>query len=249
MADFHANRHRAAGRDLPAARLKPEIMRCNRRRNGQQGEKADWSAHGKNSFQKRTAAVTQLLFGAIVFIAATPALAHDGTGLAGGFVNGFAHPLSGLDHMLAMISVGLWGAFLGRPLNYTLPMVFPIMMAVGGGVAMAGIPLPPVELGIALSVVVLGGLIAGAVRAPLAVACAVVALFALFHGYAHGMELPSAADPVGYSLGFVAATGLLHLVGIALGFISHVPRGTLILRGLGTGVFAAGLWFLYAAIA
>ncbi len=187
--------------------------------------------------------------GVTLFVTCAPALAHDDTGLAGGFANGFAHPLSGLDHMLAMVAVGLWGAFLGRPLIYALPMVFPIMMTVGGAVAMAGVPLPPVEVGIALSVVVLGGLIAGAVRAPVAVACGVVALFALFHGFAHGTELPSAADPVGYSLGFVVATGLLHVVGIAIGFISVLPRGTLALRGLGGGVFAAGTWFLYAAVA
>lgn len=190
-----------------------------------------------------------MLVGATLLMSAAPALAHDGTGLAGGFSNGFTHPLLGLDHMLAMISVGLWGAFLGRPLIYLLPMIFPMMMAIGGAVGMAGIPLPPVELGIALSVVILGGLILGAVRAPIAVACGVVGLFALFHGYAHGTELPSAADPIGYSLGFVVATGLLHILGIAVGFVAHLPRGALVLRGLGGGVLVAGLWFLHGASA
>lgn len=150
--------------------------------------------------------------------------------------------------MLAMISVGLWGHFLGRPLIYVLPMLFPIMMAVGAGVGMLGVALPPVEVGIALSVLILGALILGAVRAAVWFACAVVALFALFHGYAHGMELPSAADPIGYSLGFVFATGSLHVAGIAVGALGVLQRGDAILRGLGGLVLAAGLYFLWTAL-
>ena len=175
---------------------------------------------------------------------ASPAMAHDGTGLAGGFVAGFVHPLSGPDHMLAMISVGLWGAFLGRPLVYALPMIFPTVMVIGAGMGMAGVPLPPVEIGIALSVLTLGLLILFAVRAPLWVACAIVAMFGLFHGYAHGLELPSAADPIGYSTGFVLSTGLLHLIGIALGVLKVSKAGTLALRGAGgvIAVFGALFW-------
>jgi len=149
--------------------------------------------------------------------------------------------------MMAMISVGVWGHFLRAPLIYLLPMVFPIMMAIGAGVGMIGVPLPPVELGIALSVVILGALILGAIRASVWVASAIVALFALFHGYAHGVELPSAADPIGYSLGFVLATGALHVVGIATGVLALVPRGETVLRGLGGIVLAIGLYFLWAA--
>lgn len=149
--------------------------------------------------------------------------------------------------MLAMFSVGLWGYFLRRPLIYLLPMVFPIMMAIGAGVGMLGIALPPVELGIALSVVILGALILGAVRAPIWIACSVVAIFALFHGYAHGVELPSAADPIGYSLGFVFATGSLHVAGIGIGALGHLPRGDTALRGLGGVVLSVGLYFLWAA--
>lgn len=175
---------------------------------------------------------------------ASPAMAHDGTGLAGGFVAGFVHPLSGPDHMLAMISVGLWGAFLGRPLVYALPMIFPTVMVIGAGLGMVGVPLPPVEIGIALSVVTLGLLILFAVRAPLWAACAIVAMFGLFHGYAHGLELPSAADPIGYSTGFVLSTGLLHLTGIALGLLKVSNAGTLALRGAGgvIAVFGALFW-------
>lgn len=179
---------------------------------------------------------------------ATPAAAHPGTGLQGGFLQGFEHPLSGPDHMLAMVSVGLWGAILGRPLLIVLPMIFPMMMAVGGALGMAVVPFPPVELGIALSVLVLGAVILFEVRAPVAIACTIVALFALFHGYAHGSELPSAADPVGYSLGFVIATGLLHILGVGIGSIRWVRRGDLALRGLGGVVAACGAWFLVAAI-
>ena len=179
----------------------------------------------------------------------SPAMAHDGTGLAGGFAAGFTHPLSGFDHMLAMVAVGIWGAFLGRPLVYALPMLFPSAMALGGGIAMAGIPLPPVELGIALSVVVLGAMILFAARLPVLVACAIIAVFALFHGYSHGLELPSAADPIGYSAGFVLCTGLLHLAGIGLGMLRALPAGTLALRGAGGAMALVGMWFTFGAMA
>lgn len=170
-----------------------------------------------------------------------------GTGLPGGFVAGVEHPLTGPDHMLAMASVGLWGYFLGRPLVYLLPMVFPIMMAIGAAFGIIGVHLPPLELGIALSMIVLGALILFAVRAPVPVACAVVGMFALFHGYAHGIELPSAADPIGYSLGFVLATGSLHVFGIALGSLGNLPRGETVVRSLGGLVMVAGLGFFWVA--
>ncbi|MDQ3247165.1 MAG: HupE/UreJ family protein [Pseudomonadota bacterium] len=179
----------------------------------------------------------------------SPALAHEGTGLAGGFIAGFLHPLYGLDHMLAMVAVGLWGAFLGRPLIVLLPIVFPAMMTVGGGIGMLGLSLPLVEAGIALSVVTLGTAILLAARAPVAVAVAIVAAFALFHGYAHGTELPVAADPVGYSAGFVLCTGLLHVAGIGLGLLKSTRAGTFVLRGGGGLIALGGLWFSYAALA
>ena len=184
----------------------------------------------------------------VMALVATPAEAHQGTGLAGGFQSGFLHPLSGPDHMLAMVSVGLWGAFLGRPLVYALPMLFPTAMAIGGAVGMAGVLLPPVELGIALSVLTLGLMIAFSVRAPIAVACLIVGVFALFHGYAHGAELPSAADPVGYSAGFVLATGLLHIAGIGLGTLRSRQGGEFALRVAGGGIALSGMWFLIGAV-
>jgi urease accessory protein len=177
-----------------------------------------------------------------------PAAAHMGTGLPGGFESGFFHPFSGIDHLLAMVSVGLWGAFLGRPLICVLPVVFPAMMVAGAIMGMFVVPLPPVEIGIALSVVVLGGCIALSVRAPVWAACVVVAIFAVFHGYAHGKELPSAADPVAYSVGFVLATGLLHVSGICLGLINDLPRGMVATRAMGGIIAMLGVWFLYRAI-
>ena len=177
-----------------------------------------------------------------------PAAAHMGTGLPGGFVSGFRHPFSGIDHLLAMISVGLWGAFLGRPLIYALPVVFPAMMVVGAILGMFVVPLPPVEPGIALSVVVLGGCIALSLRAPVWAASIIVAVFAVFHGYAHGKELPSAADPVSYSAGFVLATGLLHVAGICLGFVNGLPNGVVATRSMGAVIATVGIGLLYRAI-
>jgi urease accessory protein len=177
-----------------------------------------------------------------------PALAHSGTGLPGGFPSGFLHPLSGPDHLLAMVSVGLWGAFLGRPLIYLLPVIFPTVMAAGAVLAMVGFRLPPVEIGIALSVLVLGGCIALAFKAPVWVASLIVAIFALFHGYAHGRELPSAADPVAYSAGFVLATGLLHVLGIAIGTVNAYRAGAVATRIAGGFIAASGVFFLYSAV-
>ncbi len=183
-----------------------------------------------------------------LLLAPGPAQAHTGTGLPGGFVSGFTHPLGGLDHLLAMVCVGLWGAFLGRPLIYLLPMIFPAVVVGGAVLAMAGLPLPPVEIGIALSVIVLGGCIGLAVKAPVWAASLIVAIFALFHGYAHGRELPSAADPVAYAAGFVLATGLLHVLGIGLGTLNQRPGGMTANRAAGGFVALTGVWFLYKAI-
>ena len=179
---------------------------------------------------------------------ATPADAHMGTGLPGGFASGFLHPLTGFDHLLAMVSVGLWGAFLGRPLIVALPVIFPTVMAFGAALAMFGLPFPPVEIGIGLSVLLLGAVIAAAWRAPIWAACSIVAIFALFHGYAHGKELPSAADPIGYSVGFVLSTGLLHVAGIGVGLLNERPGGVLVTRTLGGLVALAGVYFLVTAI-
>jgi urease accessory protein len=187
--------------------------------------------------------------GAVALFVGSVAEAHMGTGLAGGFGSGFRHPFSGADHLLAMVSVGVWGAFLGRPLILALPVIFPAVMVAGAVMGMLVVPLPPVELGIALSVTVLGGCIALSVKAPVWVASLIVAIFAIFHGYAHGKELPSAADPVGYSLGFVLATGSLHVVGIGIGFLNDRQGGVRVTRSLGVLIAGAGVWFLCKAVA
>jgi urease accessory protein len=185
---------------------------------------------------------------AVASLFASSASAHLGTGLAGGFVSGFTHPLGGLDHLLAMVSVGLWGAFLGPPLIHVLPVVFPALMVCGAILAMFGVPLPPVELGIATSVLVLGSCIALSFKAPVWAASLIVAVFAVFHGYAHGKELPSAADPASYSAGFVLATGLLHVSGIGIGLLNGRPQGAVAIRGLGGVIALTGIWFLYRAL-
>ena len=150
-------------------------------------------------------------------LVAVPAFAHSADRIGGGFASGFMHPLLGPDHVVAMLAVGLWGAFLGSPALWVLPVVFPLVMALGGVLGVLGVPLPGVEIGIALSAVALGAMVALAVRPPLWLAGLMVAMFAVFHGHAHGAELPQEANPLVYSLGFVLATGLLHLGGIGFG--------------------------------
>jgi urease accessory protein len=172
------------------------------------------------------------------------AYAHEGGGLAGGFVSGFLHPVKGLDHVVAMVAVGLWGVFLGQPAIWILPVVFPLVMALGGALGVVGIPIPAVETGIALSAVILGLMVLLAARPPIAVAAIIVAAFAIFHGHAHGTELPQSSNAFAYSLGFVIATGLLHLAGIAFGFLAHWPAGKVIVRSGGGLISLVGLAFL-----
>jgi urease accessory protein len=176
------------------------------------------------------------------------ALAHEGGHGGGGFAAGFLHPIAGPDHVIAMVAVGLWGAFLGAPALWLLPVVFPLVMVAGGVLGLAGVPLPAVEVGIALSAVAIGGAVAAAWRAPVAVAAVLVAAFAVFHGHAHGTELPEATNPVAYSLGFVTATGLLHAAGIGLGALTRAPAGARLVRGLGGLIALGGAVFLARAL-
>lgn len=180
----------------------------------------------------------------VLLLAASPALAHEGEGIAGGFISGLTHPIFGWDHVVAMVAVGLWGAFLGKPAIWILPIVFPLVMAVGAAMGVAGIPVPQVETGIALSGVVLGLLVALAVKAPLWVASVIVGIFAIFHGHAHGTELPDAANPAAYAVGFVISTGLLHMAGIAFGYLTALPMGTYAVRAAGVVIAAVGAAFL-----
>jgi urease accessory protein len=177
------------------------------------------------------------------------ALAHQEAGQAIGFLSGLAHPVSGLDHVLAMVAVGLWGAVLGAPAIWVLPVAFPVMMACGGLMGLLGFQLPGVEIGIALSAIVLGAMVLAETRPPLWLAAVVVSFFAIFHGHAHGRELPEGANALLYSLGFVMATGLLHAVGILLGVAHRWTAGRQAVRAAGGGVALAGLFFLWQALA
>lgn len=182
------------------------------------------------------------LSGSLLMVAG-PALAHPGHE-----DSGFLHPFTGLDHLLAMVGVGLWAALLAerKPVIALLvPASFLGMMAIGAAAGFAGIKLPLVEAGILASIFVIGGLIIGAVRLPVAWAMAVVGLFAVFHGYAHALEAPSSGTGA-YILGFLAATALLQGAGLALGWGARRAVGNLGVRALGGVVLAAGAVTLIA---
>ncbi len=184
-----------------------------------------------------------LVIGAVL-LCSNFAHAHEGGGIAGGFISGFFHPILGWDHVAAMVAVGLWGAFLGNPAIWVLPVVFPLVMAFGGALGVMGIPIPSVETGIAVSAIVLGIMVAFALRPPLWIAAVLVGGFAIFHGHAHGTELPGAANPLAYSAGFVISTGLLHLSGIAFGLLVRWPAGKVAVRTCGAFISLAGVGFL-----
>ena len=180
---------------------------------------------------------------------ASPAIAHVQAGQATGFLTGFLHPISGLDHVLAMVAVGLWGAQLGAPAIWLLPVTFPIVMAFGGLLGLLGAPLPGVEIGIAASAILLGVAVMTERKLPLVAAAALVGFFAIFHGHVHGTELPPGQSGLLYSLGFVVATGCLHAIGIAIGAIHRWPAGQVALRLAGACVGLAGIFFLWQAVA
>ncbi|MFG1240235.1 HupE/UreJ family protein [Xanthobacter autotrophicus DSM 597] len=172
------------------------------------------------------------------------AFAHTGAGAVHGFSHGFAHPLGGLDHLLAMVTVGIFAWQLGGRAVWAVPATFVGLMAVGGALGVSGIDVPFVELGIALSVTVLGGVVAFGLKAPLAAAMAMVGFFAIFHGHAHGVEMPADASGLAYGLGFMVATAGLHLAGIGLGMaIGRFGElhGEKFVRGAGAAVAVAGV--------
>ena len=190
----------------------------------------------------------QIFMACLAVLASSTAAAHTEEGVIGGFISGFLHPIYGPDHVVAMVAVGMWGTFLGNPGIWLLPVVFPLVMALGGAMGVLGIPLPMVEVGIASSAVVLGLMVLLAARPPLWVAAVIVGVFATFHGHAHGTELPGAANPLSYAIGFVLATGLMHLLGIGFGMLSRWPAGTLAVRGGGGIIAILGILFLAGLI-
>ena len=188
---------------------------------------------------------------AFAFYLAWPAsvLAHVEQGQAVGFINGLEHPWSGLDHVLAMIAVGIWGAQLGNPALWILPVTFPMVMSLGAMMGLLSIPLPGIEIGIAVSAILLGAMVLGEVKPKLYIAAVMVGFFAIFHGHAHGTELPAGQSGLLYSMGFVIATGVLHGIGITIGLIHRWPAGKLALRGAGAFIAAMGFFFLWQAVA
>jgi urease accessory protein len=176
------------------------------------------------------------------------AFAHVDGAVAGGFASGLLHPVTGLDHVVAMVAVGLWGTQLGAPAIWALPVTFPLVMAFGGMLGLLGVGLPGVEIGIALSAVALGTLVLVEARPPWWLGAVVVGAFAIFHGHAHGTELPDGATGLVYSVGFVIATGCLHAIGIAIGLIHRWQAGRLAIRAGGGAVAAAGVAFLLPAL-
>lgn len=187
------------------------------------------------------------LVGGLALLVSGPALAHSGHGDAHGVLMGLAHPFSGLDHILAMVAVGLWAAQMGRQALWLLPLVFPAVMALGGAVGMAGWALPGVEIGIALSSVLLGLMVFGKVTLPAVAASLLVGALAVFHGVAHGTELPANTSGLQYAAGFVIGTLALHLIGAGVGSAHRNKAMEAVLRGLGAGIAAGGALFLSAA--
>lgn len=186
----------------------------------------------------------RMLLAAGLALSPSLALAHTGVGATHGFWHGFAHPVTGLDHVLAMVTVGIFASQLGGRAIWAVPATFVVLMAAGGALGIGGIEVPLVELGIGLSVVVLGAVVAFGVKAPLALAMAVVGFFAIFHGHAHGAEMPEDASGIAYGLGFMLATAALHLAGIGLGMaIGRFGEihGERWVRGTGAAVALAGL--------
>lgn len=186
----------------------------------------------------------------VILIAVYPAtaFAHTQGGEALGLINGLRHPISGLDHVLAMVAVGLWGAQLGAPAIWVLPVAFPLVMAMGGMLGLMGVPVPGIEYGIAASAILLGAAVTLEVRPPLVVTAVLVGVFAIFHGHAHGTELPPGQSALLYSMGFVIATGCLHALGIGIGAVHRWTWGQKLLRAAGAAVATGGAFFLWKAL-
>ncbi len=195
----------------------------------------------------RTAATAALLFLSVCMFPAS-AMAHLPEVESGGFAAGLLHPVTGLDHILAMLAVGVWGSQLGAPAIWLLPVTFPLVMAFGGMLGLMGLRLPGIEVGIALSAIVLGFMVLREARPKPVVAAIIVGFFAIFHGFAHGSELPPGSSAILYSAGFVIATGCIHAIGISIGLVHRWPAGRVGLRAAGGAVSLAGAVFLWQAV-
>jgi urease accessory protein len=183
----------------------------------------------------------RILFAVALLGASGTAFAHPGHGVSG-FAAGLAHPFSGLDHLLAMVAVGIWAVQGGGHRVWLLPATFMTMLVAGAALALQWQSLPMVEAGIAASVLALGLLVSLSLRLPAALSMGITAVFGFLHGYAHGLELPSSAHPVTYALGFLMATAFLHVSGVTLS-----RRFAVLAKGLGVGIAAIGGYMLLAS--
>jgi urease accessory protein len=193
--------------------------------------------------------VSRLLAIATGLALAPAAWSHDGTTLPyGSFLSGLTHPVLGLDHLLAMVSVGILSAQIGGKAIWTVPATFVLIMAFGGFLGWVDIGLSAIEIGIAFSVLALGTAIAADRRVPLVAVMSAVGVFAIFHGYAHGAEMPTVAQPVTYALGFMTGTAFLHIAGVIIGDISqHYAHGKILLRAAGVAIAGTGAFFIVGA--
>lgn len=200
--------------------------------------------------EKRKRFVLGLVLGALLGLVPTTVYAHDGSNVPfGGFLAGLVHPVLGYDHFLAMLSVGILSAQIGGRAIWTVPATFVGVMAVGGALGLIGSGFQYVELGIAFSLIILGIVIAAERKLAVGVAMTAVGIFATFHGYAHGSEVPTTAQPLLYALGFLTGTALIHILGVVIGDIArHYEQGKLILRSGGAIVAFIGVLFAFGVI-
>lgn len=200
--------------------------------------------------KKENKYVIGLVLGALISLVPTTVHAHDGSNVPiGGFLAGLVHPVLGYDHFLAMLCVGILSAQIGGKAIWTVPATFVGVMAIGGALGLIGSGFQYVELGIAFSLIILGIVIAAERRLAVGVAMTAVGIFATFHGYAHGSEVPKTAQPFLYALGFLTGTALIHILGVVLGDIArHYERGKLVLRGGGAAVALIGFLFSFGII-
>jgi urease accessory protein len=187
---------------------------------------------------RRTISKLSLLF----FLLPGIALAHTGAGQTTGFMHGFEHPIGGADHMLAMVAVGLWAAQIGGRALWVVPGTFVGVMVIGGILGFTGIPVPFVEEGILVSILILGILIVGAFKLPLVYSSMIVGLFAVFHGHAHGAEMPETLSAAWYAVGFALVTAMLHLAGMGLGILMQKTNLHTLNRFTGATIAASGIY-------